>query len=518
MNNDEGKKGMSPINDTQLNIGLLPFFRPKRITAMNHRWIICTLLLCAGAAISAGEEPTRLKTSSGVGAEERPDDFGRQWVRSHPFTLMALTLQGKSVGDNDRYAEAGFSNMLAWKNKPEIFQAAVRRNLPWHYHLDKRIEDLDVVKSQVDRLLKSYPGGQGFLAWDEPKLPDMPRAAERVAWLKQVYPELLVYSTVNPIKPPFEFSFPNLAGEKVIAEGLYDEPPVPYTYDDHLDNLAQIVKSDVLMGNIYPFWVPEKLNPEKYLRNQFFFMLMAFRKAGLKHNRPYWIFVQCYEHPGRCRYPSESDVRMEVYSALAFGFTGVSYFLYDSAPPFGPGMLNHDFSLAPLYHQVKALNAEVARLGQSLRFLTSTDVRYLPGNRLERETPVKNPVPRPLAAFHPRSRVAKHVRDAEFGGTGPHNDGLIGFFRDDAGGKYVMVVNLQHGLGQSAEAARARVDLTLDSSIKAVYRLSRETGKVESIPVVAAKLHLDLPGGTGELLKLNDGDFAGLKRFPSNLE
>jgi len=94
---------------------------------MNHRWIICTLLLCAGAAISAGEEPTRLKTSSGVGAEERPDDFGRQWVRSHPFTLKALTLQGKAVGDNDRYAEAGFSNMLAWKNKPDIFQAAGRQ-------------------------------------------------------------------------------------------------------------------------------------------------------------------------------------------------------------------------------------------------------------------------------------------------------------------------------------------------------------------------------------------------------
>ena len=478
---------------------------------MNQRWMICTLLLSAGVAISASAEPAGIKAASRVRSEERPDDFGRQWVRSHPFTLMALTLQDKAVADNDRYAEAGFSNMLVWKNKPDIFLAAVRRDLPWHFHLDKRIEDLDVVKSQVDQLLKSHPGGQGFLAWDEPKLPDMPRAAERVAWIQRAHPELLVYSTVNPIKPPYEFSFPNLAGEKVIGEGLYDEPPVPYTYDDHLDNLARIVKSDVLMGNIYPFWHPEKLNPEKYLRNQFFFMLMAFRKAGLKHNRPYWIFVQCYEHPGRCRYPSESDVRMEVYSALAFGFTGVSYFLYDSAPPFGPAMLNHDSSPAPLYEQIKALNAEVAHLGQSLRFLTSTDVRYLPGTRPKRNSPVKNPVPRSLAAFHPKSRVAKLVRDAKFSGTGPHNDGLIGFFDDDAGGKYVMVVNLQHGKGQAAEAIRARVALTLDSSVKGVYRLSRETGQVEAIPVVAGKVDLDLPGGTGELLKLNDGDFPGLK-------
>ena len=27
----------------------------------------------------------------------RPEDFGRQWVRSHPFTLMALTQRPDAV-------------------------------------------------------------------------------------------------------------------------------------------------------------------------------------------------------------------------------------------------------------------------------------------------------------------------------------------------------------------------------------------------------------------------------------
>lgn len=460
--------------------------------------VLALCLALSPAAVAA--EPTA-----------RPADFGRQWVRSHPFTLMALTLEDKPFVGNDRYAEAGFSTLLAWKRRPEAFKAAARRKLPWHYHLDKRIKDFDEIKSQVSQLLETYPGGQGFLVFDEPKLPDMARAGERAAWLQQAHPELLVYATVNPIKPPFEHSYPNLAGEPVIGKGLYDEPSVPYTYDDHLDNLAQIVGSDVLMGNIYPFWVPELYHPEQYLQHQYFVMLMAFRKAGLKHNRPYWVFVQAYEHPRRSRYPSESDVRMEVYSSLAFGFTGISYFLYDNTgPPFGPSILYHDLSPAPLYYQIKALNAEVAHLGQALRFLTSTDVRYLPGSRMEGGQPVTHPVPRALAAFDPRSRVAKDVRDVAFRGTGSYNNALIGFFRDDDGGKYVMVVNLQHGEGKSAAALKAPVTLTLDQSITAVYRLSRHTGKAESVAVTGGKLELDLPGGTGELLKLNDGNFPGV--------
>ena len=323
----------------------------------------------------------------------RPKDFGRQWVRTHPFTLMALVQQNEAVAGKDHYAQAGFSVMLVWKERAGIFKAAKRMDLPWIYHLEKRYRTLDDIKAEVSGLVKTYPGGLGFLAWDEPKLPEMPRAGKRVAWINKTYPEMLVFSTVNPIKPPFAFSFPNLAGEKAIDTGLYDEPSVPYTYDDHLDNLAEIVQSDVLMADIYPFWNPKKLYPDKYLRDQYFFMLQALRKAGLKHNRPYWIFVQAYEDPGRCRLPSESDLRMEVYSALAFGFTGVSYFLYDAGPPFRC-LMDQSNSPTPLYHVVRELNAEVARLGRSLRFLTCTDVRYVPGSRQQDGKTVTNPVPR----------------------------------------------------------------------------------------------------------------------------
>jgi hypothetical protein len=173
-------------------------------------------------------------------------------------------------------------------------------------------------------------------------------------------------------------------------------------------------------------------------------------------------------------------------------------------------MTNQDNSPTVLYHRVRKLNVEVASLGRALRFLTCTDVRYVPGSSQQGGKTVTNPVPRPLAAFHPRSRVATEVSGVEFAGSGFWNDGLIGFFRDDQGGKYVMLVNLQHGKGRSAEAATASFTVTLRPTVTSVHRLSRKTGRVESLPIVDGKLRLELPGGTGELLKLGDAAFPGL--------
>ena len=45
-----------------------------------------------------------------------------------------------------------------------------------------------------------------------------------------------------------------------------------------------------------------------------------------------------------------------------------------------PAMVNNaTLERRPIYHHVARLNREVLNIGQALRFLTSTDVRYVPG-------------------------------------------------------------------------------------------------------------------------------------------
>jgi len=443
----------------------------------------------------------------------RSEHFGRQWVRSHPFTLMALTLRNKAVSDNDWYSQAGLNTMLAWKHRPAVFEAAVRQGIPWHYHVNKRKKQLtDELQSELRSLMETYPGGQGFLVWDEPELPWMPAAAKMVAGIKRMFPDALVYSNAKPINPmrAYVYSMPGRAGARYLGDGILDDTPVPYTYDDYLDDFVRIIKPDVLMADVYPFWEPKKVDPTWYLREKYFWMLAAIRKAGLKHDLPYWVFVQSYEDKGRCRLPSESDVRMQVYSSLAFGFTGIAYFVYDWGQDGERSLLDEKFLRTRLYHDVAKLNREVSSLGKALRFLTSTDLRYIPGAGREggrwQET-----TPKGLYPFHPKSRVAKWVRQITIREAKPGKDALIGFFEDDDGGSYFMLVNLTHGKDVSADAAEMSIDLTFAPSLKTLARLSRTTGTPEVIPLKDSRITITLPGGTGDLFKIGGAAFPGLE-------
>ena len=51
-----------------------------------------------------------------------------------------------------------------------------------------------------------------------------------------------------------------------------------------------------------------------------------------------------------------------------------------------------------------------------------------------------------------------------------------------------------------------------DPAVKRVLRLSRHTGKVETLTVHPTKgLAVTLPGGTGDLFKFDTGPFVGLE-------
>ena len=451
---------------------------------------------------------------------KRPDDFGTQWVRSHPLTLMAPTVLGEAVKDNDWISEGGFNTVFAWKHRLPIYEAAIRQGIPYHCHVNKVRVTPDGIHadewSKLENIIEIYSGAAGVLVYDEPKLPAFSSAGKAVAEIKRRFPDALVYSNANPISPlkAHGYSSPDRAGTKYLGDGIYDDTPVPYTYDDFLDDFARIIKPDVLMADVYPFWVPEKLDPKWYLKNKYFLMLSALRKAGLKHHLPYWIWVQAYESKGRCRYPSESDVRMQVYSSLAFGFTGIAYFMYDWPHDEDRSLLDHELKRTRLYHDVTKLNSEVSHLGKTLRFLTSTDIRYVlakgvqgPGSLLL--------APTGLSPFYHKSRVAELLNEITIQDPVQGQDGLIGFFRDDHGGQYFMIVNLRHGEDVTADQAGMVLTLQFAPTVKKVARLSRKTGVPEILVPENGQIQIALPGGTGDLFKFGDATFVGMDNLDS---
>jgi hypothetical protein len=438
-----------------------------------------------------------------------PADFGRQWVRSHPFTISAL-VQRSEVAIDQRFVDAGLNTMMIWKDRPPLYAWAAEQHIPWHLHVNKREKQLTgELKSRIDSTLQAHPGCEAALVWDEPNRSEMPAAAEVVEWLKQAHPNLLVYSNAYP------GSVGSLAkhyGGKWLASGVYDEPPVPYSYDDYLNDLVQIVKPDVLMMDQYPFVQPPEGDPDVYYQNRYFMNMSAVRKAGLQAGLPYWAFIQAYETEGGGgrRFPSESDIRMQVYSCLAYGVTGIGYFTYDAT--FKRGMLEADGSTNRLYGDITALNAEVTNLGRVLRFLSSTDVRYVRGMHNDNGAMVNNPVPVGLGIFHPNSRVAALVHEISIHEQSARHNAMIGFFKDDEQNDYFMLVNLTHGKEMTAEQGKITLTLRLDPSVSSLTRLSGKNDQPENAPIQNGAVELTLPGGTGELFKIGNGSFPGIDR------
>jgi hypothetical protein len=234
--------------------------------------------------------------------------------------------------------------------------------------------------------------------------------------------------------------------------------------------------------------------------------LVTARKVALEVDKPYWSFVQSHSDKRRgYRMPSESDLRMQVFTHLTSGYTGIGYFTYEDQQ--GPAMVsNATLERRPIYYQVARLNQEVRHIGQTLRFLTSTAVHYVPGRG--------NPVPSGVTAWQPgvgknttiKSIVIENANNASV----KWQDLLVGFFTDDQGQEYFMLTNLWHDQGVSAAGRAVTVTLTLDQDVRVVGRLARETGQPETLLVNDGVLRLTLPGGTGDLLRLGSSQFPGL--------
>ena len=440
---------------------------------------------CCQRQILAGLVTTLLVLSSAAAQEPPGLSRGLKWVRSHPFTIMALTISPATF-DVAHYRDgAGLNTMLPWKPKTDLFVKAAAEGLPWHYHQRRHLDGLtDELKEQFHKLHGTYPGCTGWMVWDEPQTLAMPTAAVTMQWLREAYPDQLVYSNALP------------HGARVMGKyyGSNDFPE-GYDYEGYLRDFVTILKGDVVMYDAYIF-------KESGKTSNIMPSAVTARKLGLEFGIPYWTFVQSYSDPRRkYRMPSESDIRMQVFLHLTMGYTGISYFTYEdqqgpamvSSPP--PGVIN------PIFYDVGRLNREVANLGTALRMLTSTDVSVVAG-------PGGDP-PAQLPAWKPGTGGIKAITiNEDEPGNWKHL--LVGTFRDDDGQKYLMLTNLWHDMNMRAVDRQLSVTLSLKKGVDFVGRLSRETGHPERLSVTEGRLQLVLPGGTGELLCLGSSEFPGL--------
>ena len=422
------------------------------------------------------------------GATGRPADFGKRWVRAHPYTLMGLCLTSDEH-DVEQYMAAGFTHMLAWKGwRPGILTPTVARqltwfgNIPWIDHDQTRAPLVRDYKTVTDGLIAKYPGNVGWLVNDEPTDEEMEGTGVAVEWIRTKYPDKLVFS--------------NLGGGE--------------NYAEHARHFIRVVKPDVMMYDRYPYnsilqtWSKED-------RDEWFDRAATVRREALKAGLPYWAFLHSIDRSKDKRLLSESNLRMQLFVFLTYGYTGQAYFIYDFGFKGAPALMDAKGEPSHVYRYAAKANPEVLNIGRAIRFLTSTHVFAAP---VEGDGPPFVD-PKILPAWEPSTIENHPLRSVRILAPGPQRQGLIGTFRDDAGDRYFMLTNLWRKAGAtegSAANTRLTFRVVLDPTITSIQRLNRVTGQAERLHIEdpAEGLILTLPGGTGDLFKIDDGEFPGL--------
>jgi hypothetical protein len=270
-------------------------------------------------------------------------------------------------------AAAGFNWVLGGNGvtNAELSKAmldAARRNKLKALVLDTRIYGGKA--DGVDAVVKEYkdsPALEGYLVKDEPNTSEFPALRDTVAALKKADGKHLAFINLLP----------------TYASAAQLGAP---TYEEYVKQYLDVVHPDVLCFDHYPFTTSGE-RPD-YLEN-----LEIIRRQAVSAKIPFWLFIQSEGIEGAYRSPSETELRLEVFTALAYGARGILYFTYWTPEPGGgethfDGIITREGKTRARYEWVKRLNEELRPTLDQMMDLRSRDVYQVGANPPKGTRPV----------------------------------------------------------------------------------------------------------------------------------
>ena len=351
---------------------------------------------------SAAAAACVLMLSAGINpAAEPPNEVPR--VAPEEFAILPW---GGSPGDPDalrEIRECGFN--LAGFVAPEHLDAVAAAGLKCIVsdpatHVADAAAGLDEaeVQKRVATLTAKAAGHSavfGYYLRDEPGAGLYPALARWSEAFRQADPKHVSYINL----------FPNYA-----SPGQMGVP----TYEEYVDSFVKTVKPAFISYDHYA------LMDDGSLRDGYFQNLEAVRKAALKHDLPFWNIVLSNAH-FRYAEPSDGGLRFQVYTTLAYGGRGISYFTY-----FAPAVGNYRLApidpfghKTPTWDMLRSVNLQIHRLGPTYLKLKSVNVFHHPD------------VPAGSAGID-TSRHLAAVTGGRF---------VVGEFEGPGGRPFVMIVN-----------------------------------------------------------------------------
>lgn len=432
---------------------------------MNRRWLLAVFsgTLCWNVVAESPAAPARWKQ----------DRFLITFWCAPPATDEALA----------RVAAEGFN--LTW-TPPEGLDVAARHHLRAMLQsplLAPGVLEDAAKRAELEALIvrvKNHPALEAYHLTDEPGAGAFPGWGRLVAFLRERDPQHLAYINLFPTyanEQQLGVSASNAdrarVGYPTDFAGVDTSDKTVLRYREHLKQFVATVDPDLISYDHYHFLKNDKGAPHD--GKQYFLNLGLIRLAAQEAEKPFLNIIQANTIEKSWRLPNADELRWLVFTTLAYGGRGISYFTYWGPPAYNG--LYQDGRPAPLLQPVVTLNRELARFGPVLMNLQSLGVFHT------------SPLPyggEPL----PNPGSVQIANRGEF---------VVGVFGSNGRANVFLIVNRNY---QQAQTASVRILIPGNK----LQELDRRTGEWSSGKSLNRRRMVDLKlaPGDGRIFRLVD--------------
>jgi hypothetical protein len=276
-------------------------------------------------------------------------------------------------------------------------------------------------RAQLDALIervRHHPALYDYFITDEPSAAEFAALGRLVAHLRE--------------KDPVHLAYINLFPTYATNQQLGNEGDTRTAYQRHLQEFIDKVHPALISYDHYQFSV-------KGDNDQYFLNLALIRDAAQGAGVPFLNIVQACTWTPSMRVPKPDEMRYLVYTTLAYGAQGISYYVYSCAGHTG-AIATADGTPTELYAPLSRLNREFVSIARLLQHHRSVAV-YHAGMRPPGTTPL------PADAV---IQLDPPVAPLDYRKGDPVKGVLIGLFAPEGTGRkagaptHAMVVNLDY--------------------------------------------------------------------------
>ena len=278
---------------------------------------------------------------------------------------------------------------------------------------------------------------------------------------------------------------------------------VPMTYAEHLDYFEEYLggiyankqATNWLSCDDYVLKNDTSLKTPNYLKKTWLFNIeiLAERKRDTEYGFTTNFFIQSQAYnPGNLRIPTYNDLRMQIYSLMAFGYDSISYYCYGT-PPYDTtlpvscdALVDRSGNKTQIWYDSQKINLEVRKFekvyGQFKDNWLGT-AQILGTNNTSKDEMYQNGS---FSLNHPVS-VDKLSGVDTITST---EDIIVGYMKDNSGNSGFMVVNYN----DTTYNKKSQVEMKFDVADKALIFID---GEKQDLTLTDNTLNLDLDLGEG---------------------